>query len=141
MVVGNLNFVIIFLISADEKQDFFLFEGVNTTAHLYRHNETIYLYMNDERKAAYYQTDVGSVLEFSWKGFKVNGTEMVKVKSDGEFPLDFNTFTFISPILHSHCSEILQKVYFNSPDLANVNYGYIVGIVTIVALIFDSNRK
>ena len=97
--------------------------------------------MNKERKAAYYQTDVGSVLEFSWKGFKVNGTEMVKVKSDGEFPLDFNTFTFISPILDSHCSEILQKVYFNSPDLANVNYGYIVGIVTIVALIFDSKSK
>ena len=93
-IVGNLNFIIQFVINEKERQDFFLFEGVNSSAHLHRFNQTIYLQLSNGIETSLYQTDFENMLEYSWIGFKVNGTEMKKVESDRDFLLMFDTFTF-----------------------------------------------
>ena len=148
-VVGNLNFIVNFLINADEKQAFFLFDGVNSSAYFYRNNHTVFLYLSKESNLEIYKTDILNRLEFSWLGFKVNGTEMEKIKSTGKFDVEFNAFTFISPILNTQ-SDMLKEMpldnpkeekTFNFKNLENINYGYIVGIVLIVAIVFDSKPK
>lgn len=148
-VVGNLNFIVKFLINADDKQDFFLFDGVKSSAYLYRNSQTVFLYLSKERNLEIYKADILNRLEFSWLGFKVNGTEMEKIKSTGEFDVEFNAFTFISPILNTQ-SDISKEIplanskeekIFNFKNLENINYGYIVGIVLIVAIVFDSKAK
>ena len=148
-VVGNLNFIVKFLINADEEQDFFLFDGVNSSAYLYRNNHTVFLYLSKESNLEIYKADILNRLEFSWLGFKVNGTEMEKIKSTGELDVEFNAFTFISPILNTQ-SDISKEIplanskeekIFNFKNLENINYGYIVGIVLIVAIVFDSKAK
>ena len=94
--VENLSFVIDFKLSLDQKQDFLFFEGVNDSAHLFRQNSTILLNVNNEL----YKTDIVDRIQFSWRGFKVNGSEMEKIKSTGEEKiLTFDAFTFLSPIV------------------------------------------
>ena len=148
-VVGNLNFIVKFLINADEEQYFFLFDGVNSSAYLYRNNHTVFLHLSRESNLEIYKAYILNRLEFSWLGFKVNGTEMEKIKSTGEFDVEFNAFTFISPILNTQ-SDISKEIplanskeekIFNFKNLENINYGYIVGIVLIVAIVFDSKAK
>ena len=86
-----------------DQQDFFMFEGVNSTAHLHRYNQTIYFQMNNGIKTMIYKTDIENMLEFSWIGFKVNGSEMVKVLSNCDISMIFNTFTFLSPLENFSC--------------------------------------
>ena len=81
-------------------------------------------------------------MEFSWIGFKVNGTEMKKVKSDGDFSLMFNTFTILSPLVNFSCLDNSnEEKLLNYSNLTGINYGYIVGIVLIVAIVFDFKPK
>ena len=61
-------------------KDFLFFEGVNDSAHLFRQNSTILLNVNNKL----YKTDIVDRIQFSWRGFKVNGSEMEKIKSTGE---------------------------------------------------------
>ena len=108
-VVGNLNFIVKFLINADDKQNFFLFDGVNSSAYLYRNNHTVFLYLRKDNNLEIYKADILNSLEFSWLGFKVNGTEMEKIKSTGELDVEFHAFTFISPILNTQ-SDISKEI-------------------------------
>ena len=93
----------------DQKQDFLFFEGVNDSAHLFRQNSTILLNVNNEL----YKTDIVDRIQFSWRGFKVNGSEMEKIKSTGEEKiLTFDAFTFLSkgrnfPFLKRICYKLL----------------------------------
>ena len=119
-----------------------MFEGVNATAHLHRYNQTIYLQLSNEFETSFYQTDIDNTMEFSWIGFKVNGTEMKKVKSDGDFSLMFNTFTILSPLVNFSCLDNSnEEKLLNYSNLTGINYGYIVGIVLIVAIVFDFKPK
>ena len=141
-IVGNLNFIIEFAINEKEHQDFFLFEGVNSSAHLHRFNQTIYLQLSNGNETSLYQTDFENMLEYSWIGFKVNGTEMNKVKSDGDLSLEFDTLTFLSPLVNfSYFDDLNEEKILNSNNLSGINYGYIVGIVLIVAIVFDFKPK
>ena len=74
--------------------------------------------------------------------FNVNGTEMEKVGSNGDISMIFNAFTFLSPLTNFSCFDISneEKIlgYINS---TNTNYGYIIGIVLIVAIVFDIKQK
>ena len=93
-IVGNLKFIITFLVNEQAKQEYFIFEGVNTTAHLHRYKQAVYLQLSNDVKTTLYRTDIENMLEFSWSGFKINGTEMVKVGSNGDISTIFNAFTF-----------------------------------------------
>ena len=137
-IVGNLNFIITFLLDEKDQQDFFLFDGVDSAAHLYRYNKTIYLQLNNGTTTMLYKTDIENMLEFSWTGFKVNGTEMVKVGSNVTFPMTFNTFTFLTPLVSFSCLNISNaEKSMTFQNAMNTNYGYIVGIVLLVAIVFD----
>ena len=141
-IVGSLNFIITFLLNEKDRQDFFMFEGVDSTAHLHRYNHTIYLQLNNRTTTMLYKTDIKNMLEFSWPGFKVNGSEMEKVGSSEAFPLTFNTFTFLTPIVGFSCLNISnEEKIVGFQTITNTNYGYIVGIVLIVAIVFDIKPK
>ena len=141
-IVGDLNFIVTFLVNGQAKQDFFIFDGNNATAHLHRYNQTIYLQLDNGVKTTIYKTDIENMLEFSWSGFKVNGTEMVKVGSNGNFSTIFNAFTFLSPLTNFSCLHISNEDkslgFINS---TNTNYGYIVGIILIITIVFDIKPK
>ena len=106
------------------------FEGVNDSAHLFRQNSTILLNVNNEL----YKTDIVDRIQFSWKGFKVNGSEMEKIKSTGEGEiLTFDAFTFLSPIVKiSKEEEEAKEEYFHSFLSQKINYYYIFAIVFLI---------
>ena len=49
------------------------------------------------------------MVEFSGIGFKVNGSEMVKVGSNGHISMISNTFTFLSPLENFSCLNISNE--------------------------------
>ena len=122
-VVENLSFVIDFKLSLDQKQDFLFFEGVNDSAHLFRQNSTILLNVNNEL----YKTDIVDRIQFSWRGFMVNGSEMEKMKTTGEEKLlTLDAFTFLSPIVKISKDEEAKEEYFHSFLSQKINYYYIL---------------
>ena len=135
MILYYLSFVIDFKLSLNQKQDFLFFEGVNDSAHLFRQNSTILLNVNNEL----YKTDIVDRIQFSWKGFKVNGSEMEKIKSTGEGEiLTFDAFTFLSPIVKiSKEEEEAKEEYFHSFLSQKINYYYIFAIVFLTVLLVD----
>ena len=141
-LIGNLNFNLSFELSQSVTQDFFIFNGLNSSAHLYRVNKDIYLllYQNDQFER--YQSSVLSKLHFSWVDFSFNGTCMKKVKSTGDINMtDLNQFTFLSPVLdfQPHISTELEPM--QSIKLSDVNYGYIAGLMLIFALAIELKVK
>ncbi len=137
-VVENLSFVIDFKLSLDQKQDFLLFEGANDSAHLFRQNSTILLNVNNEL----YKTDIVDRMQFSWRGFMVNGSEMEKIKSTGEEKLlTFDAFTFLSPIVRINEEEEAKEEYFHSFLSQKINYYYIFAIVFFIVLLVDAKPR
>ena len=140
-LVGNLTFVIEFDILPGPTQDFLFFNGDNASAHLYRENRTVILHVADVGFETYKST-IENKLEFSWEGFKINGTEMDKTKSNGSIDLRFDTFTFLSPIIAVHDinpreEEIIDEILSSE----TVNYYYILLIVLLVVLVVYSKPR
>ena len=151
-VIESLKFNLTFELSHNYAQDFFIFDGLNSSAHLYRTNKTVYLYQNDEFEL--YQSTVLKKLQFSWIGFKVNGTSMKKVKSTGSIDMnDLEQFTFLSPLLDfkahisietcfSELKETVSELEFiQSIKLNEIKYGYIAGIILIFAIALELKMK
>ena len=136
-LIGSLSFDLQFEIQKMDQQDFFFFEGANTTAHLFRKNSTILLYLRKEGEYNTYQTEIIDELDFSWDGFKVNGSAMTLVMNNTITNINFDTFTFLSPILNFDTRE--EPVIM--PISEKINYGYIMGVVFIVALLFESRPR
>ena len=138
-IVENLSFVINFKLSLDQKQDFLFFEGANDSAHLFRQNSTILLNVNNEL----YKTDIVDRMQFSWRGFMVNGSEMKKIKSTGgEKLLTFDAFTFLSPIVKiNEEEEEAKEEYFHSFLSQKINYYYIFAIVFLTVLLVDAKPR
>tara|TARA_B110000046_G_C12920084_1_gene366709 strand:+ start:139 stop:660 length:522 start_codon:yes stop_codon:yes gene_type:complete len=133
-LVGNLSFVLEFEILPIEHQDFLFFEGENASAHMYRKNQTVFLQVNTET----YRSIISDTLQFSWEGFRINGTEMEKIRSGENVKLEFDTFTFLSPILSLNMEQPEENAIFNKILGSNkVNYYYILTIVLLVALLVD----
>ena len=114
----------------------------------------MFLYMRDENGFQLYQEDILNKLEFSWGGFKINGTEMKMVKSTGSTNMDdLNEFTFLSPVLDlqpdilmENCTlntteTISESKFISSVNPKNVNYGYIAAIILIFAIALELKMK
>ena len=151
-IIGNLNFHVQFSLDSNYMQDFFIFQGGNSTAHLYRNNETVSLYLRDEKGFELYQTNILNKLEFSWRGFQINGTDMKLIKSTGNTSMDYlNEFTFISPIIDLQPGIMLEASNFNNNESESrfispqnskdVNYGYIAAIMLIFAIALELKMK
>ena len=88
-----------------------------------------------------YRATIENKLEFSWNGFRINGTEMEKIKSIGiDRVPEFDAFTFLSPALN--IQEYQEEKIFN-PILKSikVNYYYILVIVIFSVLLVDSKPR
>ena len=59
------------------------FPGRKLVCPFYRDNETMSLYLREDKDFEFYQTNILNELKFSWRGFKVNGLGMKKIKSTG----------------------------------------------------------
>ena len=151
-IIGNLNFHVQFSLDSNYMQDFFIFQGGNSTAHLYRNNETVSLYLRDDERFELYQTNILNKLEFSWRGFQINGTDMKLIKSTGNTSMDYlNEFTFISPIIDLQPGIMLEAGNFNNNESESrfispqnskdVNYGYIAAIILIFAIALELKMK
>ena len=146
-LIGNLNFHVQFSLHSDNTQDFFIFQGENSSAHLYRNNETVSLYLRDDKDFELYQIRILNELEFSWRGFKVNGTDMRKIKSTGVTNMEgLNEFTFLTVVVDLQ-ADVLMNLYspnisetitegefMQSLNFKNVNYGYIAGIMLLIVV-------
>ena len=152
--IEALNFHVQFSLYSHNTQDFFVFQGGNSYAYLYRNNQTVFLYMRDDKRFQLFQVDILNKLEFSWGGFKINGTEMKMVKSTGSTDMgDLNEFTFLSPVLDlqpdilmENCTlntteTINESKFISSVNTKNVNYGYIAGIILIITLALELKMK
>ena len=139
-VVGNLSFVLEFEISPIAHQDFLFFEGENSSAHLYRQNNTVFLNVADSNFETY-QTRIEDKLEFSWTGFKINGSDMEKIKTSGNVTkLEFDVFTLLSPIMEIDKPRE-EKIMRTILESNKVNYYYILSIVLLVALLVDLKAR
>ena len=153
-LIGNLNFHVQFSLHSDNTQDFFFFQGENSSAHLYHDNETVSLYLRDDKDFELYQTNILTELEFSWRGFKVNGTDMRKIKSTGVTNMEgLNEFTFLTVVVDLQ-ADVLMNLYspnvsetitegefMQSLNFNNVNYGYIAGIMLLIVVALELKSK
>ena len=64
-LTASLNFIIDFMILPYARQDFLFFAGQNTSAHLYRENNSVFLHLQNNANYETYQTDIENKLEFS----------------------------------------------------------------------------
>ena len=153
-IIGTLNFHVQFSLHSDYTQDFFIFQGVNSYAYLYRNNGTVSLYMRDDKSFQLFQANISNELEFSWRGFKINGTEMKLIKSTGSTDMyDLNEFTFLSPVLDLQPDILMETCALNSNEISsesksisslnlkNVNYGYIAAIILMFAIALELKIK
>ena len=141
-LIGNLNFNLSFQLSENVTQDFFIFNGLNSSAHLHRVNKDVYLLLSQNNQFERYQASVLDELHFSWVDFMINGTCMKKVKSTGAINMTgLNQFTFISPVLdfQPHISNELEPM--QSIKLSNVNYGYIATLMLVFAIAIELKAK
>ena len=151
-IIGNLNFNVQFSLDSNYMQDFFIFQGGNSSAHLYRNNKTVFLYLHDDKGFQLYQTNILKELEFTWKGFQINGSGMKLIKSTGNTSMDYlNEFIFISPIIDLQPGIMLEASNFNNNESESrfispqnskdVNYGYIAAIILIFAIALELKMK
>ena len=153
-IIGTLNFHVQFSLHSDYTQDFFIFQGANSYAYLYRNNGTVSLYMRDDKSFQLFQANISNELEFSWRGFKINGTEMKLIKSTGSTNMDdLNEFTFLSPVLDLQPDILMETCALNSNEISsesksisslnlkNVNYGYIAAIILMFAIALELKIK
>ena len=110
------------------------------------------LYLRDDKGFELYQTNILNKVEFSWKGFQINGTDMKLIKSTGNTSMDYlNEFIFISPIIDIQPGIMLEASNFNNNESESrfispqnskdVNYGYIAAIILIFAIALELKMK
>ncbi len=134
-LVSALSFQIQFIVNHDETQNYFYFSGENETAHLFRENNTVTLYLAKDLNFTIYEADILSTLSFTWEDFKINGIAMTLVRENGNVDNSrYNTFTFLSPMIHEPILDCSTQHFIN---FKSINYGYLIAIVSIVAVIFD----
>ena len=76
--------------------------------------------MRDENGFQLYQEDILNKLEFSWGGFKINGTEMKMIKSTGSTDINnLNEFTFLSPIVSLQPDIPMETCALNTNETIN----------------------
>ena len=138
----SLNFIVKFEIDSNNKQDFFICHGENSTAHLFRMNDTLKLFLIDGSNYEHHQlTNISTLFEFKWRGFKINEQNMKLVKARGEIgDLKFNSFTFLSPYLElaqGYTSELSNEaVYWN---LGESDYGFLDLIFLCIGVLLKSD--
>ena len=131
-VVVSLSFVSRFNVTIDERQDYFIFNGDGTAAHLSRFNKTVSLVLLADDNYELYQTyNVTNNFTFKWSGFTIDEQKMHFVKSYGKIDqLQFDSYSFLSSSLEIEKEELefysCEQPVFSCDD---INYGFIALIM------------
>ena len=133
--VVALNFVVKFEITPEHFQDYFLFSGTDSIAHLYRENATTYLFLKHDSSQQLFTFDNASTpLTFAWDRKTINNKPM-NVHSNQSLlnHFNFDAYTFLSPIM-----EIQQLNYLPSTECqcGETNYELIALIMFAIGLGF-----
>ena len=142
-VVSSLSFVIEFPVNSNNTQDYFFFEGINSTAHLYREDKTLFLHLNHDHGKVFslFNTTIdGDSFLFSWEGFKMNEVDMLLQRSNGELKQTrFKHFTFLSPIIDDLDIEPPPVHVYNLKT--DVNYWYFFILTFGAGILLESKTK
>lgn len=134
----SLDFTVRFAIdSSKESEDYFIFSAENVTAHLYRRNATLKLFLRTNSSYRQYEANgANDIFDFTWEDFLVDEQPMTIVKSQGQMGyFKFDGYTFVSPIYeiwnHQPAIAVQEPVF----QCEGQNYGLIVLIVVVVGLL------
>ena len=140
-LLASFTFSITFDVDSQESQNYFLFHGDNSTAHLFRDDNVLKLIVESKSGFRHYESrDIATQFTFTWDGFKIDGGEMQIVRSSGNISdLDFNGYTFLSPSL-----DVNQGPEYNQEQplrafFTKTNYGLLALIVLGVGLLLRSD--
>ena len=139
-VIVSLCFTVKFDVNYNSTQDYFIFGGDDTTAHLRRYNQTINLFLRSNTSYRHFEmTNVTNQFVFAWQGYTINNEKMKMVRSEGDLNLlGFNSFTFISPTLNFvEEEEDVAVATYGGPLIRSqdINYGIFILIVFGVGLL------
>lgn len=140
-IVASLSFTIKYTVNSNDKQGYFFFKGDNSSAHLYRENRILNLYIQSNSSYELYEfPNVSREFSFTWKDYKIDGKNMIMIRSNGKVVgLEFSGYTFLSPyidIIHDQkVDSKLEPIYQNSP----INYGFILLIVLCIGVLLKTD--
>ena len=135
-LLTSLTFNITFEPDSSEKQDFFIFHGENSTAHLFRTDDIVKFVVTSNSGFRHYETtEITSQFKFTWDGFKINDRPMHVIKSNGNISdLDFNGYTFLSPSVYVNQRPESNELKPLCDFFSKTNYGLVALIVLGVGL-------
>ena len=140
-LLASLTFTITFDVDSNEKQDYFLFHGGNSSAHLSRTDNVLRLIITTDFGFRHYETtDITTQFTFTWEGFKVNDRAMLIKRSSGNISdLNFNGYTFLAPTV-----DLNQRLQCNEEQSLSIlysktNYGLLALIVLGIGVFLRSD--
>ena len=135
----SLSFLSKFDVNSDAYQDYFIFNGNRTSAHLSRTNKTINLLLQSGNNFSLYQIyNTTNAFDFKWNGFMIDGKNANLVNHSGETEqLSFDSYTFLSPYLELEKEVIIEEcveaeLLYQYQD---INYGMFALVVLGIGLI------
>ena len=142
-IVAGLSFTIEYNVNSNTTQGYFFFKGERSSAHLSRENRTLSLYVQSNSSYELYEfSNVSSQFSFTWKGYKVNASNMIMIRSNGKVDgLEFSGYTFLSPHIdinqdqQNPVDSKLEPIFSNSP----INYGFILLIVLCIGVLLKTD--
>ena len=142
-VLTGLCFTVKFDLDGNSKQDYFIFDGSDTSAHLFRENSTLTLVFQSNHTFQRYQTsNLTNPFTFAWDEFRVNDKKMKLIKSTGNLTnFQFNGYTFISPYIEIFQDGTVEYVIQESMvKCRDINYGIFAVIALAIGLIMRSDN-
>lgn len=140
-LLASLVIIITFDVDSNEKQDYFVFHGDNSTAYLFRTDNVLQLSITTNYGFRHYETtEITTQFTFTWDGFKINGRAMQIIRSNGNISdLDFTGYTFLSPSI-----DIDQRLECNEEQplrllCSKTNYGLLALIVLGIGVLLKSH--
>ncbi len=130
----SVNFSARFQINNKTYQDFVIFDGVLSNAHLFRENKTISLsYTHQNSVSVYQKNSTSSVIQFEWP-MLINHERMQLVRGGGDISTpQFNSFTLFDPILDSQPDDVTGCL-----DSDGALHNYLISAVIVLLMIIES---
>ena len=128
----SLTFVLNLDVNKNIYQDYFIFHGNDTSAHLFRENNTINLVLMSDENYVIYQSNVTNSFIFEWDGFIINDEKM-KLRTN-QLMFDVNQLTFYNyTFISSFSSQDIKTLTLE--DTKELFQELIVAVVLDIILI------
>lgn len=146
--IVSLAFVTRFISNLDYiYQDYFIFDGNGTKAHLFRNGSTLNLVLLSDNIQRYIINDIMSNFTFQWEGYLVNGEAMQLFRSTGKLgKLHFHSYTFNSYDIEDSVRTIEKENKTNKAKQCctnqtrnQINYWLVFGIVFVVGIMLKTD--